>query len=217
VIESLASTAQLTSVVDVDVTRIDRLRCDRSDAFRARTGLGLDLFAFVAVAATRALRAFPVVNSRMEGNSVVYPDAEHVNIAVGAEAGVQSPLIRNAGDLDVEGFAGAIAAASTRAISGTLEQNEPHDGTFTLTDMGSTGVIFGTSVVMAPQVAILGAGALRREPVVVRVGDGDCLAMRSMLALSLSYDHRVVDGAEAARFLGALKGELETASFHIPR
>lgn len=214
-VESLSSTAQLTTVVEVDVTRVDRLRRAHGDSFRQRTGLSLRFLPFFAVAATEALREFPIINARIEGESLVYPDVENVNIAVDTESGLYSPVIRDAGAIGIEGFARAIEDLAVRAREGRLAPDDLSSGTFTITNTGSRGALFDTPVVFLPQVAILGTGVVTRRPVVLTRDGEEFIAVRSMVYLALSYDHRAVDGADAARYLSAVKQRLEAADFTI--
>lgn len=214
-VESMSSTAQLTTVVEVDVTRVDRLRRQHKDEFRARTGLGLTFLPFFAVAATGALRQFPIINARIEGENLVYPEAEHVSFAVDTESGLYSPVVRNAADLGVEGFARAIDDLATRVREARLAPDELAGGTFTITNTGSRGALFDTPVVFLPQVAILGTGVVTRRPVVLQREGEEYIAVRSMVFLALSYDHRAVDGADAARFLAAVKTRLEAGDISI--
>lgn len=214
-VESMSSTAQLTTVVEVDVTHIDQLRRTHKEAFRRRTGLSLSFLPFFAVAATEALRAFPIINARIESDHIVYPEFENVNIAVDTEGGLYSPVVPNAAELDIEGFARAIDDVAERARAGRLSPDDLSGGTFTITNTGSRGALFDTPVVFLPQVAILGTGMVTRRPVVLRRDGEDVIAVRSMVYLALSYDHRAIDGADAARYLGAMKARLEAAEFAL--
>lgn len=212
---SMDSTAQLTTVVEIDVTRIDQLRRGYGEAFRQRTGAELSFLPFFALAATEALRTYPMINARIEGDRLFYPDAEHVIVAIDTERGLCNPVIKDAGELTIEGFARAIDEVAARARSGELAPNDASGGTFTITNTGSRGALFETPIVSLPQVANLGLGAVTRRPVAVNREGEEGIAVHSMVYMALSYDHRAVDGADAARFLGAMKGRLEAAEFHL--
>ena len=215
-VESLQTSAQLTTVVEVDVTRIARLR-DRAKAdFEAREGVKLSFLPFFAVAAVEALKAHPSVNSSVdtEQKTITYHDAEHLGIAVDTERGLLVPVIHNAGDLNLTGLARQIADLAERTRTNKISPDELSGGTFTLTNTGSRGALFDTPIINQPQVAILGTGAVVKRPVVVSDDNfGETIAIRSMVYLALTYDHRVVDGADAARFLGTLKARLEAGTF----
>jgi 2-oxoglutarate dehydrogenase E2 component (dihydrolipoamide succinyltransferase) len=214
-VESMSSTAQLTTVVEVDVTRVERLRQEHKDHFRSRTGVGLSFLPFFAVAAAEALRQFPIINARIEGDTLVYPSAEHIGFAVDTDRGLFSPVVHHAENLSVSGFARAIDGLARRARDGLLTPDELAGATFTITNTGSRGALFDTPVVFLPQVAILGTGKVTRRPVVLTAEGQDVIAIRSMAYLALSYDHRAVDGADAARFLGAVRDRLEAADFIV--
>ncbi len=214
-VQSLVTSAQLTTVIEVDVTAIDTLRKKERDSFAQRTGVKLTLLPFFAVAATRALREFPIINSRIDGDTIVLPGREHVNIAVDTEKGLYNPVIKNASDLDVEGFARAIHSVASRARTGELGADDLTGGTFTITNTGSRGALFDTPIVFLPQVAILGVGVVTRRPVVVSDGLNEGIGIRSMVHVALSYDHRVIDGADASRYLTALKDHLESGNFTV--
>ena len=215
-VESLQTSAQLTTVVEVDVTAIARLR-DRAKAdFEAREGVKLTFLPFFALAAVEALKVHPRLNASIEpdGNQVTYHDAEHLGIAVDTERGLMVPVIRNAGDLNVGGLARKIADLASRTRGGQVSPDDLAGGTFTLTNTGSRGALFDTPIINQPQVGILGTGTVVRRPVVVQdPALGEVIAVRSMVYLALSYDHRLVDGADAARFLGTVKARLEEGAF----
>jgi pyruvate dehydrogenase E2 component (dihydrolipoamide acetyltransferase) len=215
-VESLQTSAQLTTVVEVDVTAIARLR-DRAKAdFEGREGVKLTFLPFFALAAVEALKVHPRLNASIEpdGNQVTYHDAEHLGIAVDTERGLMVPVIRNAGDLNVGGLARKIADLASRTRGGQVSPDDLAGGTFTLTNTGSRGALFDTPIINQPQVGILGMGTVVRRPVVVQdVALGEVIAVRSMVYLALSYDHRLVDGADAARFLGTVKARLEEGAF----
>jgi 2-oxoglutarate dehydrogenase E2 component (dihydrolipoamide succinyltransferase) len=213
-VESLQVSAQLTTVIEVDVTKIARLR-DRSKAtFEAREGVKLSFLPFFAVATCEALKQHPVLNSSVEGDQVIYHGAEHLGIAVDTERGLLVPVIHNAGDLNMGGVARKIADLAARTRDNKVTPDELGGGTFTLTNTGSRGALFDTPIINQPQVAILGLGAVVKRPMVVKGDDGgESIAIRSMVYLGLSYDHRIVDGADAARFLVTLKERLEGGAF----
>ena len=213
-VESLQVSAQLTTVIEVDVTKIARLR-DRSKAtFESREGVKLSFLPFFAVAVCEALKQHPVLNSSVEGDQIIYHGAEHLGIAVDTERGLLVPVIHNAGDLNMGGVARKIADLAARTRDNKVTPDELGGGTFTLTNTGSRGALFDTPIINQPQVAILGLGAVVKRPMVVKGEDGgETIAIRSMVYLGLSYDHRVVDGADAARFLVTLKERLEGGAF----
>jgi 2-oxoglutarate dehydrogenase E2 component (dihydrolipoamide succinyltransferase) len=213
-VESLQVSAQLTTVVEVDVTKIARLR-DRSKAtFEAREGVKLSFLPFFAVAVCEALKQHPVLNSSVEGDQIIYHGAEHLGVAVDTERGLLVPVIHNAGDLNMGGIARKISDLAARTRDNKVTPDELGGGTFTLTNTGSRGALFDTPIINQPQVAILGLGAVVKRPMVVKGEDGgETIAIRSMVYLGLSYDHRVVDGADAARFLVTLKERLEGGAF----
>jgi 2-oxoglutarate dehydrogenase E2 component (dihydrolipoamide succinyltransferase) len=210
---SMQSSAQLTSVVEVDVTAVAALR-DRVKAdFLQKTGNKLSFLPFFALAAAEALKAYPVINATIEGDTIVYPDHENVSIAVDTERGLLTPVVRNASELDIAGLASQIADLAARTRDNKLKPDELAGGTFTLTNTGSRGALFDTPLVFLPQGAILGTGIVVKKPVVVSVDGSDAIAIRSTVYLALSYDHRIVDGADAARFLVAVKDRLEAGEF----
>ncbi len=215
-VESLQTSAQLTTVAEVDVTAIARLR-DRAKAdFEAREGVKLTFLPFFALAAVEALKVHPRLNASIEpeGNEVTYHDAEHLGIAVDTERGLMVPVIRNAGDLNVGGLARKIADLAARTRGGQVSPDDLAGGSFTLTNTGSRGALFDTPIINQPQVGILGTGTVVRRPVVVQdPALGEVIAVRSMVYLALSYDHRLVDGADAARFLATVKTRLEEGAF----
>ena len=213
-VESLAVSAQLTTVIEVDVTKIARLRDRAKASFEAREGVKLSFLPFFAVAVCEALKQHPVLNSSVEGDQIIYHGAEHLGVAVDTERGLLVPVIANAGDLNMGGVARKIADLAARTRDNKVNPDELSGGTFTLTNTGSRGALFDTPIINQPQVAILGLGAVVKRPMVVRGEDGgETIAIRSMVYLGLSYDHRVVDGADAARFLVTLKERLEGGSF----
>ena len=213
-VESLAVSAQLTTVIEVDVTKIARLRDRAKASFEAREGVKLSFLPFFSVAVCEALKQHPVLNSSVEGDQIIYHGAEHLGIAVDTERGLLVPVIANAGDLNMGGVARKISDLAERTRNNKVNPDELSGGTFTITNTGSRGALFDTPIINQPQVAILGLGAIVKRPMVVRGEDGgETIAIRSMVYLALSYDHRVVDGADAARFLVTLKDRLEGGSF----
>ena len=213
-VESLRVSAQLTTVVEADVTAIARLR-DRAKAdFEAREGVKLTFLPFFALAAVEALKMHPKLNAVINGDQVTYHDAEHLGVAVDTERGLMVPVIHNAGDLNIGGLARKIGDLAQRTRSGQVGPDELAGGTFTLTNTGSRGALFDTPIINQPQVAILGTGTVVRRPVVVKDSAlGEVIAVRSMVYLALTYDHRLVDGADAARFLTTVKNRLEEGAF----
>jgi 2-oxoglutarate dehydrogenase E2 component (dihydrolipoamide succinyltransferase) len=215
-VESLQTSAQLTTVVEVDITKIARLRAQAKDDFERREGVKLSFLPFFAVAAVEALKAHPNVNSSVdtEANTVTYHEAEHLGIAVDTERGLLVPVIHNAGDLNLGGIARKIADLAERTRTNKVSPDELGGGTFTITNTGSRGALFDTPIINQPQVGILGTGAVVKRPVVISDPNlGETIAIRSMVYLALSYDHRIVDGADAARFLTTIKERLEAGAF----
>ncbi|WP_298803844.1 2-oxoglutarate dehydrogenase, E2 component, dihydrolipoamide succinyltransferase [uncultured Pseudokineococcus sp.] len=213
-VESLQVSAQLTSVVEVDVTRIARLRARAKSSFEQREGGRLSFMPFFALAVCEALKAYPQVNASVDGDSVVYHAQENLGIAVDTERGLLVPVIKEAGDLNLAGLNRRIADLAERTRTNKVTPDDLAGGTFTITNTGSRGALFDTPIINQPQVAILGTGAIVKRPVVVTDGDGgESIAVRSMMYLALSYDHRIVDGADAARFLSTLKARLEEGDF----
>ncbi len=213
-VESLHISAQLTTVVEVDVTKIARLRDRAKRDFEAREGIKLSFLPFFAVAAVEALKAHPSVNSSVEADEITYHGSENLGVAVDTERGLLVPVVRDAGDLNIAGLARRIADLAERTRTSQVSPDELGGGTFTLTNTGSRGALFDTPIINQPNVAILGTGAVVKRPVVVKDQDGgETIAIHSMVYLALSYDHRVVDGAEAARFLNTMKSRLEEGAF----
>jgi pyruvate dehydrogenase E2 component (dihydrolipoamide acetyltransferase) len=210
---SMQSSAQLTSVVEVDVTLVARFRDEVKARFVERTGVKLSFLPFFALAAAEALKAFPIINATIDGDTIVYPPQENISIAVDTERGLLTPVIRDAGSLDLAGIATQIADLAARTRDNKLKPDELAGGTFTLTNTGSRGALFDTPIVFLPQSAILGTGIVAKKPVVVTNDGLDAIAIRSTVYLALSYDHRIVDGADAARFLVAVKNRLEGGDF----
>ena len=213
-VESLHVSAQLTTVVEADVTAIARLR-DRAKAdFEAREGVKLSFLPFFALAVLEALKVHPKLNALIDGDQVTYHEAEHLGVAVDTERGLMVPVIHGAGDLNIGGLARKISDLADRTRSGQVSPDELSGGTFTLTNTGSRGALFDTPIINQPQVAILGTGTVVKRPVVViDPALGEVIAVRSMVYLALTYDHRLVDGADAARFLTTVKNRLEEGAF----
>ncbi|GAB3698232.1 2-oxoglutarate dehydrogenase, E2 component, dihydrolipoamide succinyltransferase [Mariniluteicoccus flavus] len=215
-VESLQVSAQLTATVEVDVTLISRLRAQVKDDFKQRNGASLSYLPFITKAAVEALRQHPKVNATIdtEAGTVTYSDAEHIGMAVDTERGLMVPVIKDAGDLNIGGIAKKIADLASRTRSGKVTPDDLMGGTFTITNYGSAGTLFDTPIINQPQVAILGTGALVKRPMVMTDTNlGETIAVRDMMYLSLTYDHRLVDGADAARFLTAIKERLEEGDF----
>jgi pyruvate dehydrogenase E2 component (dihydrolipoamide acetyltransferase) len=215
-VESLQVSAQLTTVVEVDVTSIARLRERAKKDFEAREGVKLSFLPFFAVAAIEALKQYPQLNASIDvdAGTVTYHGSENLGIAVDTERGLLVPVIKNAGDLNLGGVARAIADLAGRTRDNKVSPDELAGGTFTLTNTGSRGALFDTPIINQPQVGILGTGALVKRAVVVDDPNlGELIVPRSMMYLALSYDHRIVDGADAARFLVTMKERLEAGHF----
>jgi 2-oxoglutarate dehydrogenase E2 component (dihydrolipoamide succinyltransferase) len=215
-VESLQTSAQLTTVVEIDVTGIGRLRSRVKDQFLAREGVKLSYMPFFAKAAVEALKSFPMVNATIDPETleVIYHDTENLAIAVDTERGLLTPVIKEAGDLNIAGLARRIADLADRTRNNKIKPDDLSGGTFTLTNTGSRGALFDTPILNMPQVAILGTGTVVKRPVVIDDANlGETIAVRQMVYFSLTYDHRLVDGADAARFLSALKVRLEEAAF----
>ncbi|PVE65368.1 2-oxoglutarate dehydrogenase, E2 component, dihydrolipoamide succinyltransferase [Microbacterium testaceum] len=212
-VASMQATAQLTTVVEVDVTKLSALRDRVKGDFQQKTGDKLSFLPFFAIAAVEALKAFPIINSTVEGDEIVYPAHENVSIAVDTERGLLTPVVKDAGEKNIAQLAREIADLAARTRDNKLKPDELAGGTFTLTNTGSRGALFDTPIVFLPQSAILGLGAVVKKPGVVSVDGKDAISVRSYVYLALSYDHRIIDGADAARFLGAVKARLEAAQF----
>jgi 2-oxoglutarate dehydrogenase E2 component (dihydrolipoamide succinyltransferase) len=215
-VESLQTSAQLTTVVEADVTAIARLRDRAKAGFEAREGVKLSFLPFFALAAIEALKVHPTLNAVIDtaNGTVTYHDAEHLGIAVDTERGLMVPVIRNAGDLNIAGLARKIADLAQRTRAGQVNPDDLSGGTFTLTNTGSRGALFDTPIINQPQVGILGTGTVNKRAVVVDDPDlGEVITVRSIVYLSLTYDHRLVDGADAARFLVTVKNRLQEGAF----
>jgi 2-oxoglutarate dehydrogenase E2 component (dihydrolipoamide succinyltransferase) len=215
-VSSLQGSAQLTTVIEVDVTRIAMLRNRAKGDFAEREGVKLSFLPFFAKATVEALKVHPSLNASIDADAgtVTYHDVENLGVAVDTERGLLVPVIQNAGDLNIAGLAKRIADIAGRTRSSTISPDELSGGTFTLTNTGSRGALFDTPIINQPQVAILGTGGVVKRPVVITDETGaDSIAIRSMVFLALTYDHRLVDGADAARFLVTLKDRLEEGAF----
>jgi len=212
-VQSMQSTAQLTSVVEVDVTKVAQFRDAHKAEFQEKTGAKLSFMPFFALAATEALKAHPKLNATVDGEEIVFPESENLAIAVDTERGLLTPVIRDAAELSLAQFAQSIADLAARTRDNQLKPDELSGGTFTLTNTGSRGALFDTPVVFLPQSAILGTGIVVKKPAVVKVDGQEAIAIRSSVYLALSYDHRIIDGADAARYLVAVKTRLEEANF----
>ena len=215
-VESLQVSAQLTATVEVDLTAISRIRAQFKEDFKRREGASLSYLPFITKAAVEALKVYPKVNATIdtEAGEITYPNAEHVGIAVDTEKGLLVPVIKDAGDLNIAGLAKKIADLAARTRQNKVTPDELSGGTFTITNYGSAGTLMDTPIINQPQVAILGTGALVKRPVVINDPNvGQVIAIRDMMYLSMSYDHRLVDGADAARFLSTLKARLEEGDF----
>ncbi|MEU5418535.1 2-oxoglutarate dehydrogenase, E2 component, dihydrolipoamide succinyltransferase, partial [Streptomyces sp. NPDC020667] len=213
--KALHGQAQLTSVVEVDITKIMKMRGKAKDAFAQREGVKLSPMPFFVKAAVQALKAHPVVNARIndEEGTITYFDSENVGIAVDSEKGLMTPVIKGAGDLNIAGIAKKTAELAGKVRSNKITPDDLAGATFTISNTGSRGALFDTVIVPPNQVGILGIGATVKRPVVVETPEGTVIAVRDMTYLSLSYDHRLVDGADAARYLTAVKEILEAAEF----
>ena len=212
-VASMQSTAQLTTVVEVDVTKLSQYRDRVKKDFQAKTGDKLSFLPFFALAAAEALQTYPIINSTVDGDKIVYPATENVSIAVDTERGLLTPVLRDAASKNLAQIAHEIADLAARTRDNKLKPDELAGGTFTLTNTGSRGALFDTPVVFLPQSAILGTGSVVKRPGVVTVDGAEAISVRSYVYLALSYDHRTIDGADAARFLAAVKKRLEDASF----
>ncbi|WP_042373851.1 2-oxoglutarate dehydrogenase, E2 component, dihydrolipoamide succinyltransferase, partial [Streptacidiphilus neutrinimicus] len=214
-VKALQTAAQLTTVIEVDVTNIMRLREQAKGAFQAREGVKLSPMPFFVKAAAEALKSNPVINASInDDDTITYHAVENIGIAVDTERGLMVPVIHDAGDLNIAGIAKKTADLAARTRDNKVKPDELAGGTFTVTNTGSRGALFDTAIFTPPQVAILVVGATTKRPVVMETPElGTTIAVRDMVYLGLSYDHRLVDGADAARFLGTLKARLEEGAF----
>ncbi|OQD54796.1 2-oxoglutarate dehydrogenase, E2 component, dihydrolipoamide succinyltransferase, partial [Streptomyces phaeoluteigriseus] len=216
-VKALHEQAQLSSVVEVDVTRLMRLRAKAKDSFAAREGVKLSPMPFFVKAAAQALKAHPVINAKINEseNTITYFDSENVGIAVDSEKGLMTPVIKGAGDLNIAGIAKATAELAGKVRGNKITPDELSGATFTISNTGSRGALFDTIIVPPGQVAILGIGATVKRPAVIETEEGTVIGVRDMTYLTLSYDHRLVDGADAARYLTAVKAILEAGEFEV--
>jgi 2-oxoglutarate dehydrogenase E2 component (dihydrolipoamide succinyltransferase) len=217
-VESLQSSAQLTQVMEVDMTRVARLREAAKADFQAREGVKLTYLPFFAKAAIDALKQHPKLNANIdtEAGEVTYFDRENVAFAVDTDRGLLTPVVKDAGDLSIAGLAKKIADLAERTRTNKITPDDLTGGTFTITNLGTFGALFDTPIINQPQVAILGPGAVVKRPVVIDDPDlGETIAVRYMVNLALTYDHRLVDGADAGRFLSDVKARLEAAQFEV--
>ena len=213
-VESLQTAAQLTTVIEVDVTKVAALRARSKDAFLATHGTKLTFLPFFVKAATEALAYHPKLNATINDKEVTYFDYEHVGIAVDTPRGLLVPVMKNAGEKDIPGIAASINDLAARTRDSKIGPDELSGSTFTVTNTGSGGALFDTPVLNMPETAIMGVGTIVKRPVVMKGADGaDVIAIRSMVYLSLSYDHRLIDGGDASRFLMDVKKRLEEGAF----
>nr|EIF89344.1 2-oxoglutarate dehydrogenase E2 [Streptomyces tsukubensis NRRL18488] len=215
--KALHSQAQLTTVVEVDVTKLMRLRNQAKGAFAAREGVKLSPMPFFVKAAAQALKAHPIVNARIneDEGTITYFDSENIGIAVDSEKGLMTPVIKGAGDLNLAGIAKKTAELAGAVRTNKIRPDDLAGATFTISNTGSRGALFDTVIVPPTQAAILGIGATVKRPAVIETADGTVIGVRDMVYLSLSYDHRLVDGADAARYLTTVKAILEAGEFEV--
>ena len=204
-------------MVEVDVTQVMRLRAQAKDVLRAREGVKLSPMPFFVKAAAQALKAHPAVNARInDDGTITYFDVENIGIAVDSEKGLMTPVIKGAGDLNIAGIAKKTAELAGKVRSSKISPDDMSGATFTISNTGSRGALFDTVIVPPNQVAMLGIGATVKRPVVINHPElGETIAVRDMTYLTLSYDHRLVDGADAARYLAAVKEILEAGEFEV--
>ncbi|MGW3544284.1 2-oxoglutarate dehydrogenase, E2 component, dihydrolipoamide succinyltransferase, partial [Nocardia niigatensis] len=214
-VESLQTTAQLTQVHEVDMTKIAALRNRAKAAFKQREGVNITFLPFYAKAVIEALAVHPNMNASYNSDTkeITYHSVVNLGIAVDTEQGLLSPVIHNANDLSLAGLARAIADIANRARTGGLKPDELANGTFTITNIGSNGALFDTPILLPPQAAMLGTGAIVKRPMVISDDGSEFIGIRSMAYLPLTYDHRLIDGADAGRFLTTVKHRLEEAAF----
>ncbi|NUK60781.1 2-oxoglutarate dehydrogenase, E2 component, dihydrolipoamide succinyltransferase, partial [Streptomyces lunaelactis] len=214
---ALHSQAQLTSVVEVDITKLMKLRNQAKDAFAAREGVKLSPMPFFVKAAAQALKAHPVINARIneDEGTITYFDTENIGIAVDSEKGLMTPVIKGAGDLNIAGISKKTAELAGAVRASRITPDDLAGATFTISNTGSRGALFDTVIVPPNQAAILGIGATVKRPAVIETAEGTVIGVRDMTYLALSYDHRLVDGADAARYLTAVKAILEAGEFEV--
>ncbi|NDZ83129.1 2-oxoglutarate dehydrogenase, E2 component, dihydrolipoamide succinyltransferase, partial [Streptomyces sp. SID10853] len=215
--KALHSQAQLTTVVEVDITKLMKLRNQAKEGFAAREGVKLSPMPFFVKAAAQALKAHPVVNARIneDEGTITYFDTEHIGIAVDSEKGLMTPVIKDAGNLNLAGISKKTAELAGKVRSSKISPDELSGATFTISNTGSRGALFDTVIVPPNQVAILGIGATVKRPAVIETAEGTVIGVRDMTYLALSYDHRLVDGADAARYLTTVKEILEAGEFEV--
>lgn len=216
--ESLQGSAQLTATVEVDLSAISAYRAQEKDAFREREGVGLSYLPFIIRAAVEALQAYPKTNATidLDAGLIRYPEGEHIGVAVDTPRGLLVPVIKDAGTMEVAELARSIGDLAERSRTGKVGLEDLSGGTFTVTNYGSVGTLIDTPIINQPQAAILGTGAIVRRPVAVQDPErGEVVEVRSMMYLSLSYDHRLIDGADAGRFLSLVKQRLESGEMTI--
>jgi pyruvate dehydrogenase E2 component (dihydrolipoamide acetyltransferase) len=211
-VASVRTSPHVTTVHKIDMTKVAKIRQRNKEAVKAQYGFSLTYLPFIIRAVAEALRAFPIVNASIEGTSIVYHNEINVGIAVALENGLIVPVIRNAGEMNVLGLQRAIADLAGRARSRQLKPDEVHGGTFSVTNFGSFGSLFGTPIINQPQVAILGVGAVEKTPVVV---EDDAIAIRHVSLMGLTFDHRLIDGALADQFMQKMKAGLESWSEEV--
>ena len=212
-VASMQQTAQLTTVVEVDVTEVAKMRARVQENFVRQTGGKLSFLPFFVRAAAEGLQSHPIINATVDGENIVYAATENISIAVDTERGLLTPVLRDAGSKSLAQISHDIADLAARTRENKVGPDELSGGTFTVTNTGSRGALFDTPVVFLPQVAILGTGTVQKKPVVVSKDGVDAIAVRQTVYLALSYDHRIIDGADAARFLTQVKERLEAAHF----
>jgi len=212
-VASMQQTAQLTTVVEVDVTEVAKMRARVQENFVRQTGGKLSFLPFFVRAAAEGLQSHPIINATVDGENIVYAATENISIAVDTERGLLTPVLRDAGSKTLAQISHDIADLAARTRENKVGPDELSGGTFTVTNTGSRGALFDTPVVFLPQVAILGTGTVQKKPVVVSKDGVDAIAVRQTVYLALSYDHRIIDGADAARFLTQVKERLESAAF----
>jgi len=213
---SRRTSAHVTTVYEVDMTRIAKLREENRDSFQQRAGTKLTFMPFIFKAVTDAIRKFPIFNAQVTGDQIIYKRDINLGMAVALDWGLIVPVIKRADDLSISGLARAANDLADRARTKQLKPDEVAGGTFTITNPGVFGGLFGTPIINQPQVAILGVGKIQKRAVVLTTPEGeDYMAIRHMAYFALSFDHRIIDGAEAEKFLAYIKEHLETAQFAI--
>ena len=211
-IQSKQTSAHVTTVFEVDFTAVDRLRRKHKDDY-AQRGVKLTYLPFIVQAVIAGLREFPILNASMDESNIVYHREMNLGIAVALEWGLIVPVLKQADELNILGIARAVNDLGDRARAKKLSPDDVQGGTFTITNPGIYGSLFGTPIINQPQVAILGVGGVKKRPVVVETNDGDFIAIRSMCYLALTFDHRLVDGAVADQFMARVKSAIESGQF----